>query len=364
MKRAALAAIVVSLLLLAAPLGAVGLRDEFARLMDEGVAAYESGDYEAALSSFQDAEMMKPESYEAAMNAGLAYAHLGDYEPAVQRFRKAEELAVQEPVKRSWALYNKGRFLFQTVQHSFEQLKGQKEEDSESKIDPERLLGRAVWCLDTFDEALDANPQNIEAQFNRAQAQHLIDELAQYLKKPPQQSGGGQQEQQDSDEQSDEQQDQNNQDQGNQGQNSENQQDQQQNQQKSGDSGDSSQDNAEPQDQQNDNAGQPQGNDDQMEGNADSGNGDQQEEQEQTAEDQQGEEERQDESAGDEEEQSQGAEDASGDEGEGAQAQAAQMPEQMSEKEARALLNLLGNEQVLKMRMPGMGNRPAPEKDW
>src|SRR5690606_25147471 len=97
MNRPLLAAFLALATLLATNAPAVGLRDEFSRLMEQGVAAYDAGDHEKALASFLDAEMLKPESYEAAMNAGLAFARLGDLQPAVSRFRKAEELAAQDP---------------------------------------------------------------------------------------------------------------------------------------------------------------------------------------------------------------------------------------------------------------------------
>jgi tetratricopeptide (TPR) repeat protein len=62
--------------------------DQAAReLFQRGVTAFRSGDYQAALSSFEEFKSLKPDSPEVELNLALAYQALQEYQPAIASYR-------------------------------------------------------------------------------------------------------------------------------------------------------------------------------------------------------------------------------------------------------------------------------------
>jgi Flp pilus assembly protein TadD len=68
------------------------LSAELAKLFEEGVAAAQSGDYDAAIASFERVLELAPESPEANFNLGVANEKKGNVDVAVSLYRKAAEL--------------------------------------------------------------------------------------------------------------------------------------------------------------------------------------------------------------------------------------------------------------------------------
>lgn len=171
MKKRALALLLATALV--APAAAVDIRDAFTRRMDEGIAAYDQGDFDAARRAFQDARVMRPDSAEAELNLGLTHARLGDWEQAEHIFSRLSESGRMVPE----AHYNRGRALFDSARAAWESGEG----------DPERIIPQLIESIDHFNAALEAREGDFsEAEFNRWQAAHLLYDVAMTDPPPPQ----------------------------------------------------------------------------------------------------------------------------------------------------------------------------------
>ena len=355
MTLAAARALLLALALLApaAAIHAVDLRDPFTRAVEDGNAAYESGQFDKALSLYNDALLQRPVSFEARMNRGLANGQLGNFEEALGDFKRAAELAGKDDVRRADAAYNEGRARLgaaNLLSGLFEDLPVPPD-----GADPDAAIREALAALRSFDQAMALRPNFEEAAHNRSQAQHLIQALAR-RQPPPEQQGsssgesddsqGEGEEQNPSSPSSGDQQDQ--QDPSDPSQDSEQQdpsqepQDSQQGDQQQGDQRQQPQDQQQPGDQQQD---QPQDGEQQQQPQ---GGKDQQQEDES----QQGQQDQlQDGQQGNDPQQQQQPQDADDQQGQG-QGQPQGESREMSEEEAQSLLNLLGSRDVLVRRLP------------
>jgi Ca-activated chloride channel family protein len=84
--------------------------------LEEGLQAYDQGDYEAALKRFIDAQLDAPDRADILYNIGNAYYKLGDYEAALTHYRQA--LEKNPPDLAEKAHYNKGNAHFKA--HDYE----------------------------------------------------------------------------------------------------------------------------------------------------------------------------------------------------------------------------------------------------
>lgn len=283
--------------------------------VDRGASAYEGGDFSVAEEDFRNAQLLRPDLAEPIFNLGLAAARQNEPQTAIDHFNRALDLARDNDALRAEALYNRGIVQFDQARAA---LDGEK---------PNRAgaIQNAISALDSFRQAQTVAPDFSDAELNRQLVQQFLREIP---LPPPQQE---QQQQQDGDENDQQEQ-------------QENQQQQQQPQ---------PQDPQENQDPQN----SPNQNDPQQ--NPDGGqNQDPQEQrdpQQQENEQQQEAQDKPEEAEGqpEEEEQQQGEQPQSG------QAQ------QMSPEDAKRLLNLLGNKDMISLSLGrNRANKPDPEKDW
>ncbi|MBI9084289.1 MAG: VWA domain-containing protein [Desulfobacterales bacterium] len=127
-----------------------------------GIAAYENGDYQAALKSFIDAQLKDPDRPEIDFNIGNAYYRLKDYASAARSFEQAAR--VGNPQLKQKALYNMGDALFRS--------------------------GNLKEAVDRFQQALDLDPQDQAARKNLEFAQKAL----QKQKEPPSQQTSGEKE--------------------------------------------------------------------------------------------------------------------------------------------------------------------------
>jgi len=313
---------------LASPAVAIDLGIEFTRHMKEGVAAYESGDYKQARESFRAAQLLRPQSPEAKMNLGLANARLAEREAAASAFREVVEMSAEERERLAEAHYNRGR----------NQLDRANELAGAEEPKYEEALAAALEGLVHFDRAREVKPEYKDAEFNYAQLQHLIQDIA--LKQmQQQQQQQQQQDQQNQDQQQDQQEQQDgsgsndqqqDQQEGDQQQEPQDGQQQQDSQQQSGDQQQSNQEEQQPTGQPNQNPQQQENEEQQQQPQGQPS--EQQEEQEQSGQEQQ--------QPGEQQETDPGA---------------------MTKQQARNLLNMLGNPDVLKFRTP---NRGGKRKEW
>jgi len=138
-----------------------------ARAKNAGVEAYERQDYPGAAQEFTRQQERMPASEALHFNQGATAYKRGDFGKALDAFAKA--VTSPDPELRAAAEYNLGNTLYQ---------RGAAQKDKAPKI--------REWknALQHYDQALNVQPQNADAKYNRDLVQRLIDELQ---KEPPKQ---------------------------------------------------------------------------------------------------------------------------------------------------------------------------------
>jgi hypothetical protein len=274
--------------------------NEVPELIRRGNKRFESSEFDRAQGLYQDASLMAPDSPISSFNLGLSRAKQGSHAEAIQSFTKALNLAgrgqlseAEEASLRADSHYNLGNSYYAQARAALEEQGG---------TGKDRARELAIEALDSYTKAQSFRSDFEEAEFNKAQVQHMLKLLA---TPPPEQQpqdggGDGDQQQQQQQQQNEDQQQQDQQDQQNQNQQQQQQQQQDQQQQ---------------QGQQNQ--------DQQQLGNQE-----------------------------DQQEQQQG------------QSQEGQEPRPMTPEEARQFLNLLGQERNVMVRRGASAEKPPPQKDW
>jgi len=127
---------------------------------DPGLASYQSGNYEAAKSAFEDSLKSSPDSRESLFNAGAAAYKLGDFENAIARFTSS--LLSEDKKLREDSAYNLGNALVR---------RGEAAKDNEAK--------KADWknAIEQYSETLALNPANKPAEENREIVKKLLEDL-------------------------------------------------------------------------------------------------------------------------------------------------------------------------------------------
>ncbi len=123
--------------------------------VQEGIEAYEKGDYESALKHFIDAQLNHPDKPELYYNIGNAFYKKGDYESAAKNYREA--LSSEDKALKQKAYYNLGNANF----------KMQKLEDAVSG----------------YEDALNIEPEDLKARQNLEFTKKVIEQKKQ---EPPQ----------------------------------------------------------------------------------------------------------------------------------------------------------------------------------
>jgi Ca-activated chloride channel family protein len=105
--------------------------------------AYQSGDYEAALKGFIDAQLADPDNPEVLYNVGNAYYKIGDFNTATQHYKDALDKlgdTAGHPDLAAKLHYNQGNALFRE--------------------------GRYPQALESYEKALELAPEDTQAQEN------------------------------------------------------------------------------------------------------------------------------------------------------------------------------------------------------
>ena len=136
-----------------------------ARAKSAGIEAYEREDYRGAGEHFTRQLKRRPDSEALHFDIGAAAYKAGDYTKALDAFSKA--ITSPDPQIHAAAEYNLANTLYQ---------RGATQKDKEPKI--------REWknALQHYDQALNVQPENKDAKYNRDLVQRLIDELQ---KEPP-----------------------------------------------------------------------------------------------------------------------------------------------------------------------------------
>ncbi len=158
-----------------------------------GYEAYQSGDYQKAMTDFQTRLQTSPESTKLQFDAGAASYKLGDFGKAVDHFTKA--LLADDQKLREDASYNLGNSLVR---------RGESAEGMEEK--------KADWknAIQHYTEALNIQPKNKRAEENREIVKKMLEDLEKQeeQKKQDEQKKDDKQEQDQKDDQQQDQKDQ------------------------------------------------------------------------------------------------------------------------------------------------------------
>jgi Ca-activated chloride channel homolog len=141
-----------------------------AQAKNSGLEAYDREDYSGAEDQFSNQLKRLPESQALEFDLGAAAYKSGDYGKALEAFAKAVTSSDQ-PLREA-SEYNLGNTLYQ---------RGAAQKDKDPKI--------KEWknALQHYDQALNIEPQNKDARYNRDLVQRLIDELEKEEKQQQQQ---------------------------------------------------------------------------------------------------------------------------------------------------------------------------------
>ncbi|GMW01229.1 MAG: hypothetical protein AMXMBFR84_23660 [Candidatus Hydrogenedentota bacterium] len=147
-----------------------------AQIVEEGNAAFESGDYDGALKHYDEAIELDPELPEAHFNRGAALYKKGDMEGAKSAFENAIGQSPSGEVEAQ-SLYNLGNVHFQEAVQTGEQ-------------DPSKAIGHLESGVRRYEEALERKPSMSEAAQNLELSRRMIQTLRelQQQQPPPQQN--------------------------------------------------------------------------------------------------------------------------------------------------------------------------------
>lgn len=295
-------------------------------LNDAARAAFDAGDYAAAIEGYARLAEMLPTVPQAPYNLGVAHFRNGEYEKAAASFDLAQSLT-QDAELRANAAYNAGNSTYQQVRAALDDPEADPQKVGEQLDLAESKLGGA---LDHYRASLAAEPRNPDAEREDARVNaELTNQLLKQVRDLKEQM----EQQQDQQQEQGQGQDQDNQDQQEQDQQEQQQDQQQQDQpQQSQDQGD--------QQQQQEQQGQPQ---------QQPQEGEQESEQEQQQQQQQG-----------EQEQSESEEQGDGQEVEG-------QPQAMTKEEAERLLQRVRDKESQRRKALARkadDEKEAAERDW
>lgn len=303
-------------------------------MIRRGNQEYKGEEFKNAEDFYRDAQLKNPEQAEAAFNIGLSEAKQGNNQGAASEFNRALNLAGADAALRAKTLYNLGSAHLNDALKLLQPEGKDGAPSAPGELSPkvrEEVVHSALSSIEAYNGALKLNPNDSAAKFNKAQAQHLL----QFASQPPPKNENQQQQNQ-KDQQQQQNQQQNQQDQ--------NKQDQQP-QQPQPKPQDPKENNKDQQQQP-----QPDKNDKNEEQKQDAGRDEQKKD---------------DSNQGNQQDENKPADQKpqDGDQQQGGASE--QKPMDMTEDQARELLNLLGDQQNIVLRKGSHPyNRNEPKKDW
>lgn len=162
---------------------------EVARLIDEGNAAYASGQYETALATYGQAEVDCPECSELAYNKALVHYRIRDFEKARELFNTA--LATRDLNLEANCKFNLGNVAYSQALEKLANL--------------EEAIESARQAINHYRDALELDPEDVDARANIEIAQLLIKDLLDKQKQQQEQEKQNQDQQDQQDQQPQEQ---------------------------------------------------------------------------------------------------------------------------------------------------------------
>jgi Ca-activated chloride channel family protein len=153
---------------------------------NSALQAYERGDYKEAADSFKRQLQLQPGSLPLRFGLGTAAYQSGDYDAALEEFSQAS--TSEDPKLRQLAEYNLGNTLYQ---------RGATRQNPEDKI--------AEWknAVQHYEQSLEINPSDARSQKNLDTVRKLIEEAEKKQKDQQQKQQGGEDNKDDSKEKKD-----------------------------------------------------------------------------------------------------------------------------------------------------------------
>ncbi len=165
-------------------------------LVDDGNKAYASGEYDAALEAYDEADLARPDSPEIAFNKAATQFQLGNYDEAERLFNQA--LATENQTLEANAKYNLGNCNYASALEKMDA--------------PKEAIDRLKSAMRRYRDALAIDPGDEDAKTNINMAQGLIKQLVEQLQQQEQQQQNQDQDQEKSEDENQDQQQQQNQD--------------------------------------------------------------------------------------------------------------------------------------------------------
>jgi tetratricopeptide (TPR) repeat protein len=138
----------------------------------QGNALYQAGEYDAAVRQYATAEQALPEAAEVHFNQGNAAYKRQDYAQALEHYTNA--LHTAEPILESRTKYNLGNVQYQQALQTMAR--------------PQDAMAHARAAITYYRDSLEADPQQLAAQYNLELAYRLVQQLQHHLPAPPQQA--------------------------------------------------------------------------------------------------------------------------------------------------------------------------------
>jgi tetratricopeptide (TPR) repeat protein len=143
--------------------------DSMADLIDEGNIAYLAGEYEKALSAYEEASVKAPESPFIYFNKGATLYQMGDYAAATSAFEKAA-LKSKDLRLEAKSKFNLGNCAF-------------REAERQKDSDLNKALEALTKSIRHYQEALELDPEFVESAENIEVARLLMKNILDAIKK-------------------------------------------------------------------------------------------------------------------------------------------------------------------------------------
>lgn len=138
----------------------------------QGNALYQAGEYAAAARQYAAAAQALPEAVVVHFNQGNAAYKRQDYAQALEHYTRALHSA--PPPLESRTTYNLGNVKYQQALQALAR--------------PQDAMALARAAITYYRDSLDADPQQLDAQYNLELAYRLVQQLQHNLPSPPQQA--------------------------------------------------------------------------------------------------------------------------------------------------------------------------------
>ena len=170
-----------------------------AKLIDQAAAAFTAGELENAIGFYEQAKELLPDLPQIPYNQAIAHYRKGDFQRASELFNDAILLS-ENPELQNKARYNLGNAIYE---QSRPYLTGQNAPPDPQKNAEqlEKATKGLEKALDHYKQAVNADPQDLDARHNAELSHQLLKQLRELQEQEQQQQQDSQDQQDEQDEQ-------------------------------------------------------------------------------------------------------------------------------------------------------------------